>query len=106
MNLTKGEKILQAIINKAWEDSDFKQELIANPRQVIENFSGEPLTLPKNKAIIIQDQTDESAIYITLPPPTCMDDMELDDVQMEIVAGGGMTNPGLRTDATALYGTD
>jgi len=31
MEFTKEQKIFQTIVQKAWEDTTFKQELIANP---------------------------------------------------------------------------
>ncbi|WP_432221946.1 hypothetical protein ACRASX_15890 [Flavobacterium sp. TMP13] len=38
MELTNDQKILDAIVKKAWEDPTFKSNLIATPLATIENF--------------------------------------------------------------------
>ena len=40
MTLTKEQKIVATIIQKAWDDATFKRELFKNPRITIENFIG------------------------------------------------------------------
>ena len=60
MEFTKEQKIFQTIVQKAWEDATFKQELLANPIQAIENLTGKRIKLPNNKTIIVRDQTDQT----------------------------------------------
>jgi hypothetical protein len=79
------EKNLKTLINKCWEDTSFKQELVANPVQAIEALSGKPFDL-KGRKIIVNDQTDPSAVYINIPVNP--DNMELSEVELEAVAGG------------------
>jgi hypothetical protein len=79
------EKNLKTIITKCWEDETFKQELVANPVQAIENLFGKPLDL-KGKRLVITDQTDYSVAYINIP--VNLDNMELTDDDLEAVAGG------------------
>ena len=89
MELTKEQKLLQTIVRKAWDDAAFKQELIADPVNAIENLTGKRVKLPEGKTIVVRDQTDASVVYINIPAEPNMDDMELNEEQLEIIAGGG-----------------
>jgi hypothetical protein len=88
MEFTQEQKIYSEIIQKAWEDAEFKKALIANPLEAIENLTGEKLNLPEGKTLVVRDQTDDSTAYINIPAKPKMD-MELSDEQLEMVAGGG-----------------
>lgn len=95
MELTKEQKLFQTIINKAWEDEAFKQELINNPYEAIENLTGEKVQLPAGKKLVVRDQTNDEVIYINIPTEQKMDDVELNEEELEAVAGGQSlpTNP-------------
>lgn len=86
----KSQELLHTIITKAWEDEAFKQELINDPINAIEKATGERVRLPEGKTLIVKDQSDASAIYINIPAEPNMDDMELNEEQLEAVAGGMM----------------
>ena len=85
----KSQELLQTIITKAWEDKSFKQELITNPVEAIEKITGERINLPEGKTIVVKDQTNESVVYINIPAEPNMDDLELNEEQLEVIAGGG-----------------
>ena len=87
MEFTQEQKLYAEIVQKAWEDADFKKELIANPEATIEKLTGKKLNLPEGKDLVIRDQTDESVVYINIPAKPQMD-AELSDAQLEMVAGG------------------
>jgi len=87
MELTKQQEVLQQVINEAWENETFKAELLANPVAAIENLTGEKLDL-KGKQLIVRDQTDEKTIYINIPQQQNLEDVELNEEQLEAVAGG------------------
>lgn len=93
MELTKEQKLIQTIVQKAWEDEAFKQELIANPVKAIENLTGKSVNLPEGKTLVVRDQTEESIVYINIPVEPNMDDMELNEEQLEAVAGGAKIPP-------------
>ena len=40
------EDVLKRIISKAWEDANFRKELISDPINTIENYTGAKVVLP------------------------------------------------------------
>lgn len=88
MEMTKKQQLFQNVISKAWEDEDFKAALVANPAKAIEKLTGSNIKLPKGKTLTVVDQTDESLIYINIPVKPNLEDMELNEEQLELVAGG------------------
>ena len=88
MEITQEQKLYQEVIQKAWEDVEFKKELTVNPLEAIEKLTGVRLNLPEGKRIVVRDQTDESTVYINIPAKQEMDDVELNEEQLEAVAGG------------------
>lgn len=84
----KGFEILNILAEKCWENSEFKDKLINNPRVEIENLLGTNINLPENKKIVIEDQTDNNFIYFNIPQKPDFSNIELSDEQLEAVAGG------------------
>ena len=80
------QKGLQTVVNKAWDDAQFKSKLIANPKSAIQSATG--LSVPADVKIVVNDQTNEETVYLNIPPKPDYDNMELTDEQMEQVAGG------------------
>lgn len=87
MEFTQEQKMYAEIVQKAWEDADFKKELISNPVAAIEKLTGKKLNLPEEKTLVVRDQTDESTVYINIPAKAEVD-AELNEEQLEAVAGG------------------
>jgi hypothetical protein len=91
MEFTQEQKLYAEIVQKAWEDALFKEELIANPVATIEKFTGKKMSLPEGKTLIVRDQTDKSTVYVNIPAASKQSvDAELDEAQLEAVAGGMM----------------
>ena len=88
MKITNEQKLFQDVVQKAWEDTAFKNELIANPVSAIEKLTGVKLNLAEGKTIVVRDQTDESTVYINIPAEQKMEDVELNEDQLEALAGG------------------
>jgi len=88
MEFTKEQKLFQQVIQEAWENETFKQELIANPVEAIEKLTGSKLSLPEGKTLVVRDQTDDSTVYINIPAEKSMDNVELNEEQLEAVSGG------------------
>ncbi len=83
------QEIIEAIISKAWEDVNFRKELVAEPMKAIEKLTGVQIDLPEGKTLVINDQTDKSKIYVNIPAEPEIESMELSEEQLEAVAGGG-----------------
>lgn len=88
MEITQEQKLYAEIVQKAWEDAEFKKQLIQNPVNAIEQFTGKKLNLPEGKRFIVRDQTDDSAVYINIPAKSNFDNVELSTEQLEAVSGG------------------
>lgn len=100
MEFTQEQKLYGEVVQKAWEDTQFKSELVANPVEAIEKLTGKKLNLPEGKTLVVRDQTDETTVYINLPAKPNTEDVELNEEQLEAVAGGarggiiGVVGPG------------
>jgi hypothetical protein len=94
MEFTQNQNVYAEVVQKAWEDSQFKSELMANPVEAIEKATGHKLNLPEGKTLVVRDQTDESVVYINIPAKLNTEDVELNEDQLEAVAGGN-ANGGL-----------
>ncbi len=99
-HLSKGEGLLTQLVTKSWEDESFKEQLISNPHNTIESLKFENLNIPSDFKIIVEDQTDTSKIYINISKKADLNNIELSDEQLEMVAGG----IGLVVGAAAVVG--
>ncbi|GAB3224869.1 NHLP leader peptide family RiPP precursor [Spirosoma arcticum] len=88
MEFTQEQKLYAEILQKAWEDAQFKSELVTNPAEAIEKLTGKKLNLPQGKTLVVRDQTDERTVYINLPAKPNTEDVELKEKELEAVAGG------------------
>lgn len=99
-------ELLKTLAQKAWESSAFKEQLIENPIATIESVTGQKMQPDIN--VIVEDQTDVSKVYLNIPRKVELDELELTDEQLEMVAGGEILVGGLCVAAgflaaTALY---
>jgi hypothetical protein len=92
MEFSHKQKLYAEIVQKAWEDADFKNELITNPVAAIEKLTGEKLNIPAEKTLVVRDQMDESTVFINIPAKPEMD-FELNEEQLEAAAGGVIGGP-------------
>ncbi|AXG69009.1 nitrile hydratase, alpha chain [Kordia sp. SMS9] len=88
MENTQDQKLYRDVVQKAWEDADFKKELMADPVAAIESVTGVRLNIPAGKRIVVRDQSEESTAYINIPAAKDTDNVELNEEQLELVAGG------------------
>ncbi|WP_017740065.1 NHLP leader peptide family RiPP precursor [Scytonema hofmannii] len=78
----------QKLIQRAWEDENFKQELLSNPKAVYARESGEEL--PNDLKIEVIQETGNK-VYLMLPnnPASAItNEGELSEEALEAVAGG------------------
>ena len=88
MELTKNQKIISQLFERSWADPAFKEKLVANPEDTIRAATGDSLDLPKGKTLVVVDQSDSSKVYLNIPAELYMDEIELTDEQLELIAGG------------------
>ena len=84
----KGAELLRTLTMKAWESASFKEQLINNPVATIEQVTGKSLSFLGDKKIVVADQTNDSVIYINIAAQPKIDELELTEEQLELVAGG------------------
>jgi hypothetical protein len=87
MEFTQEQKTYADIVQRAWDDADFKKELTANPVRAIEKLTGRNLDIPAGKTLVVRDQTDESTVYINIPTKPEVN-FELNENQLDMAAGG------------------
>lgn len=78
--------IQSALIAKAWTDEEFKQELLSDPKGVIERELGTELADDVEIQVIEETPT---TFYLSIPvKPSAGVEGELSDEELEAVAGG------------------
>ncbi len=88
MEFSQEQRTYAEIVQKAWDDADFKKELTANPVSAIEKLTGNKFSTSTGKTLVVTDQSDESRVYINIPTKPNMDNLELSEEELELVAGG------------------
>lgn len=84
----KGQELVNSLISKSWEDSEFKDQLIQNPISTIEQFAGHKIDLPEGMSVKVNDLTNTDYTYVIIPAKPNVDELELSDEQLEEVSGG------------------
>jgi hypothetical protein len=87
--LNQGQEFLNTLVQKSWDNPEFKNQLIINPKKTIGEITGlNSDELNKRGEIIVEDQTDEAIIYLNIPRKVDLDEIELTDEQLDTVSGG------------------
>lgn len=86
--ITEGNKLMLNVFEKCWREESYKEELINKPFEILQNTLNIDLSALKGKEINVEDQSDTSYIYFNIPKKKTINDMELTDEQLELVAGG------------------
>jgi len=80
------ENVFNDIVKTCQKDLNFKEELIRNPEEII--FKKYGLKLNPNHKCLVEDQTDESVLYLNIPKVYNIQELELTDEELENVSGG------------------
>lgn len=92
MKFEKEQQVLQSVVEEAWANPSFKQALIDAPVATIESFTGGKVNLPEGKTLVVFDQSNPDVVCINIPVQPNLEDAELTDADLEVVAGGGRLN--------------
>jgi hypothetical protein len=79
--------IEEKLIAKAWQDSSFKQELLANPKLALEK---EGISLPESIEVHVVEETANTFCIVIPIQPSKVE--ELSEAELEAVAGGAWFN--------------
>jgi hypothetical protein len=82
-NAMTKQEIEESLIAKAWQDNSFKQELLSNPKSVLQR---EGIILPEGVDIKVLEES-ISSFYLIIPTPPSSSG-ELSEADLESVAGG------------------
>ena len=72
------------IVQRAWTHPEFREEFLADPKAVIEKYSGQKLPAELNVVALAED---DKTIHFVIPAKPASAD-ELSDQDLEKVAGG------------------
>ena len=53
------QQVMTDVIVKCWEDENFKNELITNPVETLEKFTGNPINIPEGKTLVVRDDSNK-----------------------------------------------
>lgn len=80
--------VISTALIKAWEDEQFKEELIASPIETIERLTGERLSFKEKIKITAFETTNPESFELELPADPPFINMELNEEELEMVTGG------------------
>lgn len=82
----QGTELMKTLVEKAWESATFKEQLVKNPAATIESVTGNKMN--EDYKVVVEDQSDSSVIFLNIPRNVQLENIELTDEQLEMVAGG------------------
>lgn len=99
----EGVELMRTLVEKAWESTTFKDQLVRNPVETIQSITGKKF----QEAIkfVVEDQTDNNFIYLIIPQKPNLDELELSDEQLNMVAGGEFVAAGVAIALVGLFAT-
>ncbi len=80
------QKFEAELIEKAWKDETFRQDLIENPKEAVSREFG--LNFPDSISLQVVEESADTMYMVIPAAPDTATDRELSDVELEMVAGG------------------
>lgn len=80
--------LINDLIAESHKNQNFKENLIANPKTTIEEFTNFDVKITKDIHLCVEDQTQKDIIYLNIPRRIDLDDIELTQEELETVSGG------------------
>ena len=84
--------IIAFALTKAWEDDNFKKELLASPIDTIENLTGSRLNFKESIENQVVEPTKSEDFNLYMPSNVATSDLELTEEELELVVGGSEAN--------------
>ena len=78
--MRSGDEMLQQIVDKSAVNSDFRQQLLADPKSAISSELG--ITIPESMNIEVHE-SDMQTVHLALPP-----DSNITEEQLEAISAG------------------
>jgi hypothetical protein len=89
MRFEAEKNIFEQVVEEAWNNPAFKASLIENPVAAIKALTGQDIKLPAGiDRLVVKDQSNPETAYLNIPVQLNMEDAELTEQQLEVVAGG------------------
>ena len=86
IEIKEAEYLFNDIVKTCQKNINFKEDLIKNPKKVIYKKYG--LKLKPNQKCVVEDQTDNSIMYLNIPKVYNIQELELTDEELETISGG------------------
>ena len=64
------------LVVKAWSDSDFRQRLLTDPKQV---FNEEGIAVPEGQEVVVLEDSSQKAHFVI---PQCPDDLAIEELDV------------------------
>lgn len=80
--------VIATALIRAWEDEQFKDELLAKPLVTIERLTGTRISIKQNSEVVDFEESNTYSSEMELPPYVIVGDEELNEEALDFVSGG------------------
>lgn len=80
--------VIATALIRAWEDDQFKDQLLAKPLETIERLTGARICIKQSLEVVDFEESNTFSSEMDLPPYVIVGDEELNDEALDFVSGG------------------